>query len=54
MLGVVCSHCGSNHTQAGCDAIQCLVCGNRTGIDNKKLPLEPVFNGENPHNRRPV
>ena len=44
-LGVVCSHCGSNHTQPGFDSIQCLVCGNRTGVDGKKLPVEPVFPG---------
>lgn len=51
----VCAHCGSNHTQPGFDAIQCLVCGNRTdAIDGGKLPVEPVFAGTNRHTERPM
>lgn len=43
MLGSNCAHCGSNHTQAATDYIQCLTCGGRTGADNQALPSEPGF-----------
>ena len=50
----VCAHCGSNNTQAGFDAIQCLVCGNRTdAFDGGKLPVEPSFPGTNRYTERP-
>ena len=48
-----CAHCGSTHTQHRMVDLQCLQCGNLTGRDGSKLPVEPVFDGENPHNRRP-
>jgi len=51
---VVCAHCGSNNTQQGFNAFQCLDCGHRTDHLGRKLPKEPQFEGENPHERRPM
>ena len=49
-----CAHCGSNNLQARCWDYQCLACGNRTDMLRAALPKEPVFEAENPHNKRPV
>ena len=49
-----CAHCGSNTIQARCWDYQCLTCGNRTDMQRSTLPKEPVFEADNPHNRRPV
>jgi hypothetical protein len=52
----LCAHCGSTNLMHEMDAVQCLACGNRTDLDypGHKLPTEPQFEGENPHNRRPM
>lgn len=50
----LCAHCGSTNLQHRMVDMQCLDCGNRTDRQGNKLPVEPVFHGENPHERRPV
>jgi hypothetical protein len=50
----MCAHCGSTYLEHQMNSVQCLHCGNRTRLDGTKCPLEPVYDGENPHNRRPM
>ena len=52
----LCAHCGSTNTMSRMNDLQCLTCGNLTDLvyPGHKLPSEPVFEGENPHNRRPM
>ena len=50
----LCSHCGSTNLMASPHSWQCLACGHLTGMDGSKLPTEPQFVAENPHNRRPM
>ena len=50
----MCAHCGSTNLEYRMVDAQCLACGNRTSLDGRPLPKEPNFEGENPHNRRPV
>lgn len=50
----LCAHCGSTSLMHRMVDMQCLVCGNRTHRDGTKLPVEPIFEAENPHNRRPM
>ena len=51
----LCAHCGSTNLQHRMDDVQCLACGNLTDFaTGVAKPKEPVFNAENPHNRRPV
>lgn len=51
-----CGHCGAGpgHLMPRMNDWQCLVCGHRTDMAGNALPQEPVFEAENPHNRRPV
>ena len=50
----LCAHCGSTNLMAQMNSWQCLECGNRTLMDGTACPVEPVFEAENPHERRPV
>ncbi len=50
----LCAHCGSTDLMHQMDSVQCLACGNKTRYDGSQCPVEPVFAGENPHNRRPM
>lgn len=49
----MCAHCGSTNLMSRMQDFQCLNCGNRTDLLGRALPKEPVFEGDNPHNRRP-
>ena len=50
----MCSYCASTNLMSQMNSMQCLACGNRTDLEGNRLPVEPVFDGENPHNRRPM
>lgn len=50
----LCAHCESTNLMHQMDAVQCLDCGNRTDLKGAKLPVEPQFEGDNPHTRRPT
>lgn len=50
----LCAHCSSTNLMHRMNDVQCLACGNRTDLTGKALPVEPVFDADNPHNRRPV
>lgn len=50
----LCAHCQSTALMHRMNNMQCLHCGNLTDMDGFMIPVEPVFAGENPHNRRPT
>jgi hypothetical protein len=50
----LCAHCASTNLMHRMIDMQCLDCGHLTHRDGRALPVEPVFEGHNAHDRRPM